>query len=113
MFGRRQVPLKPRAVERAHREAIAVASQFRVSVFFKIADRVVGLVFASLLFIVGAWTISTTGPLTQREKAMIGDAYVHLLRSVEMSARELRMAYCGDATCEGNAFAAPPIATQA
>ena len=93
---RKRIYLEPRAVERAHREATALARGARISHFFRVIDAFFGMVFACLVFVVGTWTLSTTGPLTSYEKAFIGDVYMQVLGSIEVSARELQVAYCDE-----------------
>ena len=93
---RKRIYLEPRAVERAHREAKALARGARISLIFRAVDQFIGMVFASMVFVIGAWTLSTTGPLTTDEKAFIGDVYLKVLTSIEGSARHLRIAYCDE-----------------
>jgi hypothetical protein len=93
---RKRIYLEPRAVERAHREATALARGARISHLFRVVDAFFGMVFACLLFVAGAWTLSTTGPLTSYEKAAIGDIYMKVLGSIETSAQTLQAAYCDE-----------------
>lgn len=99
MARRKRIYLEPRAVERAHREAKSLALNARISHLFRFMDHLIGMVFASMVFVVGAWTLSVTGPLTSYEKAALGGMFVKALSVVEMSARDLRMAYCDARSC--------------
>ena len=62
MRARKRIYLEPRAVERAHREATALARGARISHLLRVVDAFFGMVFACLLFVAGAWTL-TRSPL--------------------------------------------------
>lgn len=66
----------------------------RATHFLLLLDYGIGMVFAMAVFVIGALTLTMTGPLKPYEARALGGLYTEVLARIENSAHTLRADYC-------------------